>query len=257
MKNLLSLTLYCWIALSSLLLAQTQQEDVVYLKNGGFVRGKIVENIPNQKVVIESSAQTVYIFNPSEIERITQEARLATDTQHTTLNIRKKGFYHLTQAGLSFSDENNTVGQKQNAVFMTVNGYKFFSFLGVGIATGVEWYPQHRVYPISLDVRGDILPKGIITPYYFLQAGFAPGQGVNAWNENNNYKCKGGVTTSSGLGIKLRTNSISWVMDVGFRYQQVKDQYNDWWWSGNGETSPLHEREFNYQRLFVRTGIAF
>ncbi|MBL7784424.1 MAG: hypothetical protein JNM36_00775 [Chitinophagales bacterium] len=255
MKNLLTLTLCCWLAFSSLLLAQNQQEDVVYLKNGGFVRGKIVENIPNQKVVIESSAKTVYTFNPSEIERITQETR-PTNTQPVALNVPKKGFYHLTQGGLSFSGENNTVAQKQNASLMTVNGYKFFRFLGVGIAAGVEWYPQHRVYPISLDVRGDILPKGIITPYYFLQAGFAPGQGINAWNENNNYKCKGGVATSSGLGIKLRTNSISWVMDVGFRYQQVKDQYNDWWW-GNGETSPLHEREFNYQRLFVRTGIAF
>lgn len=257
MKNLLSLTLYCWIALSSLLLAQTQQEDVVYLKNGGFVRGKIVENIPNQKVVIESSAKTVYTFNASEIERIARETNSIGTTQNTNLKVPKRGFYHLTQAGLSFSGESNTSDEKQNASLMVVNGYKFFPFLGVGVAAGVEWYPQHRVYPISLDVRGDILAKGVITPYYFLQAGFAPGQGIGLWNENNNYKCKGGVATSSGLGIKLRTNSISWVLDVGFRYQQVKDQYNDWWWSGNGETSPLHEREFNYQRLFVRTGIAF
>lgn len=49
-------------------------QDVVYLKNGSVVRGIIFEQVPLEKLKIRTADGSIFVFQMSEIERITREA---------------------------------------------------------------------------------------------------------------------------------------------------------------------------------------
>lgn len=47
--------------------------DVVYLKNGGIIRGMIIEQIPNVQLKIQTKDESVFVYKMDEIEKITKE----------------------------------------------------------------------------------------------------------------------------------------------------------------------------------------
>lgn len=51
--------------------AQTQAQDVVYLKNGSIIKGNIMEIIPNKSVKIQTADGSIYAYSISEVEKIT------------------------------------------------------------------------------------------------------------------------------------------------------------------------------------------
>ena len=73
---MLRFTLFtCLIAFAatSQVFAQQSMEDVVYLKNGGFVRGTIVEQIPGESLKIQTRDGNVFVFAMDEITRLSKE----------------------------------------------------------------------------------------------------------------------------------------------------------------------------------------
>ena len=50
-----------------------RMEDVVYLKNGGIVRGMIYEQVPWESLKIHTQDGSVFVFEMGEISRITKE----------------------------------------------------------------------------------------------------------------------------------------------------------------------------------------
>ncbi|MBT3423280.1 MAG: hypothetical protein HOB88_13675, partial [Bacteroidetes bacterium] len=61
------------IGFSIVLSAQSDLEDVVYLKNGGLARGKIIEYFPDKHVKIETIGGNVWVFQADEILKIEKE----------------------------------------------------------------------------------------------------------------------------------------------------------------------------------------
>lgn len=47
--------------------------DLVYLKNGGIIKGRIIERIPNVQVKIETRDGSIFVFKFEEIEKIARE----------------------------------------------------------------------------------------------------------------------------------------------------------------------------------------
>ena len=47
--------------------------DVVYLKNGSILRGIIIEQVPNESIKLETSDGNIFVYQTSEIEKITKE----------------------------------------------------------------------------------------------------------------------------------------------------------------------------------------
>ena len=75
MKNLL-LVLITAITLGSAICpaqAQTEGRDMVYLKNGSILKGKIVEFIPDKGVKIQVADGSIFAYTMSEVEKITKE----------------------------------------------------------------------------------------------------------------------------------------------------------------------------------------
>ena len=60
------------IIFSEPLRAQTNYEDVVYLKNGSVIHGMIIEQIPNESIKIQSE-KNIFVFKMDEILKITKE----------------------------------------------------------------------------------------------------------------------------------------------------------------------------------------
>jgi hypothetical protein len=60
------------IAVSQAVPAQEMQ-DVVYLKNGGIIRGVIIEQVPGKSIKIQTRDGSVFVHQLDEVERITKE----------------------------------------------------------------------------------------------------------------------------------------------------------------------------------------
>jgi hypothetical protein len=50
-----------------------QLQDVVYLKNGGVIRGIIIEQIPNSQLKIQTKDGNIFVYKFEEIEKMTKE----------------------------------------------------------------------------------------------------------------------------------------------------------------------------------------
>jgi hypothetical protein len=67
--------------------AQQQFEDVIHFKNGGIIRGTILEQVPNKTVKIQTREGNILVFDFSQIARITREpvyARTRRQVAHGT-----------------------------------------------------------------------------------------------------------------------------------------------------------------------------
>ncbi len=67
------LTCLIAFAATSQVFAQQPMEDVVYLKNGGFVRGTIIEQIPGESLKIQTRDGNVLVFTMNEIANVSKE----------------------------------------------------------------------------------------------------------------------------------------------------------------------------------------
>ena len=68
-KTTLAILLLC----TSSLFAQSNLEDVVYLKNGSIIHGTIVEQVPNQSIKIKTKDGNIFSYKLDEVEKITKE----------------------------------------------------------------------------------------------------------------------------------------------------------------------------------------
>ena len=70
------LLLFC--AMSTMLAAaQSDWQDVVYLKNGSIVRGIIVEQVPNVSLKIQTFDGSTFVFNIADVEKMTKEQAIS------------------------------------------------------------------------------------------------------------------------------------------------------------------------------------
>lgn len=71
MKKYLALILFA--LLTTLAFAQSDYQDVVYLKNGSIIRGVVIEQVPNKSLKIETYDKSVFVYEVDEIEKLTKE----------------------------------------------------------------------------------------------------------------------------------------------------------------------------------------
>jgi hypothetical protein len=69
--------------------AQTTQDDVVYLKNGGIIRGLIIEQIPGETIKIQTKDRSIFVYKFNEIEKITKEQPLKISRQSSYTGAQK------------------------------------------------------------------------------------------------------------------------------------------------------------------------
>lgn len=88
--------------LTATVVAQITQRDVVYLKNGSVIKGAVLEQIPDKTVKIQTSDGSIFVFQMSEVERITKEGvppPAASTTEAVAQPERRSGFFSFIAGG--------------------------------------------------------------------------------------------------------------------------------------------------------------
>lgn len=88
--------------LTATAVAQITQRDVVYLKNGSVIKGAVLEQIPDKTVKIQTSDGSIFVFQMSEVERITKEGvppPTTASAEPVAEPERRSGFFSLFGGG--------------------------------------------------------------------------------------------------------------------------------------------------------------
>jgi len=226
--------------------------DVVYLKDGGMVRGHITEYILDKHLIIQSLSGETYTFKPHEIDRREREViKSGKNKELREIQIKDKGYYNVTQFGLLISSGSNS---ETSPRLTTINGMRINRYVQVGLGASADFYYDFNLFPVFLDVRGDVL-KGQITPQYYIQGGYAlTGTTVqNDWGWAT--KSKGGLMIGGGLGMKINTRStVGFLLTVGYQHQRAERQSG--WDDGDGNINWDTIDKLGFNRLSIGFGIS-
>ena len=78
------------IFVTTISFSQNNLDEVVYLKNGSVIRGLIIEQIPNQTLKIQTKDGSVFVYNFSEVQKITKEAPYKNPSINQPIQILEK-----------------------------------------------------------------------------------------------------------------------------------------------------------------------
>lgn len=238
--------------------AQNNMEDVMYLKNGNVYRGSIIEQVPGVSYKVQIAGGSIFSVTVSEVEKITKEH--PQPTQEVAAPRGEDDFHMMPSFMMHHRDTSRAPAYLRkrkpfselefrpginNASIRIVHGYKFgrFGFVGIGIGLDAVSFskrmsdgknifdntdPNNGLYlPLYIHYSGEILRKRI-TPYYYLEAGYAAHPN-NPFTENHGNKSYGGPIAAAGFGVKFYSKgkaSLALNMNVNFRSNRFRTTYN-------------------------------
>lgn len=217
MKTLLTFVFTLMLVPS--IFCQVNYEDVIYLKNGGIIRGTIIEQIPNKSIKIEIIGRNILAYNFDEIEKIVKEAQNANNkrsannnnaeekvkSEHNTSLVFETGM-NISKAKISLNNINNATVKNTigfNAAFLgDVELSKNFSIgSGVRITTnGNRLITRGTQSGLEYNFETKIVTYYLNFPILF--KGYA---------NINNVRLTGLIGPYFGIGLTgVRTNSLNY-----------------------------------------------
>lgn len=161
---------------SILVFAQDNLQDVVYLKNGGIIRGVIIEKIQDKLIKIETFGANVFVYQMDEIDRIAQEPCRIQRNCPQIFGSMDSGFKGNIELGHQFG-----VGKfgMDRLKFNMIYRYQINPYFSAGIGTGLRFYfdDDAAVIPIFADLRMNFLNYQT-SPYFSLDIGYAMTQPI-------------------------------------------------------------------------------
>lgn len=208
------------IAIICRLDAQVNQNDVVYLNNGTFLRGTVSELIPGKSLKICFAGHDTLVIQMSDVKEIRKEA---IPEQHGfEEGVKAWGYTNITEfsMGLGFSEGLNRNRESPDRQFSmsisTLNGFTVTPYIQIGLGTGLELWKARGFIPIYIDLRANIL-KYVDSPFLYVNVGYAPG-----WVKGETGMGLGGALAGLGAGARFRTSKVALVISVGYRFQQTR-----------------------------------
>lgn len=226
-------------------LSAQKSNDVLYLKNGSIIYGKLVE-IVNGTYKILTSDGTVFIFQTYEVAKFTIQAP-SFDGRKTN------GFGFSLEAGF-------LIGSQQSEYFAPFS----FNFLAsitsntknvTSLGSGVEFLGRPYT-PLFLEYKYIIYDQKA-SPFIFLRCGAvipfgSSGEQTSTTNSNNNIPkdYKGGVSLGLGTGISWAKENYETNLSFAFRYARTSyDQFE----YNRGTVTYSN----NFNRLEIKFGYKF
>lgn len=230
---------------SSNLKAQSK-EDVVYLKNGSILRGKVTETVTGKYTTIEIVGRNLVVVPDSALKLIQLDQFV-----HSADRENKASAVEMA-ASISFFG-----GSRNSAGCSFITSYRFPFRLSVGAGFGNEWFNQQQI-PFIADFKYCFL-KGSWSPFVYAQTGYAvplnQQSNYTYWN-NQHTDYHGGVLFGTGGGLRFdfaRHNAL--IFSLGYRYQKTKTVTDNDPWSNSSQSETIVYDEFN--RLTFSFGFLF
>jgi len=220
-----------------ILLAQAETEDVVYLKNGGILRGEIIENHENDHLKIKVTGQNVFVVMMDDVENISSSEISVQRLYEVAGYMNRTGMEFLhSYGGSTFR-------------FTMVNGYRFNSHFSAGIGFGITPYNDPlTLVPVFLDLKMRFL-KTDSSPYLFLKAGY--NFSVHYDDDVELQDHKGGLLFNPGVGLHfIRSSGVGLYFQAGYNIDNSYYEFEGWW-------PQTVENELSFRRLSVGMGLSF
>lgn len=223
-KLLLVLALF---TLVNFVFGQTLQ-DVVYLKNGSIIRGVIVEQVPNQSLKIETKDKNLFVFNLSEIEKITKEGSEKRERNVHEVKASDPNQSNGLKAGVNIEpslivapvvteSENNKkyiLTQAQITANCQLN-----PFIALGIGAGIRSYSFDDTYvPLYGQFRVNFKNK-TVSPYLETALGYG-------FSTNDSYNGGAMFNLSFGFAKKMNVGQVRFglILDA---FERKSENEND------------------------------
>lgn len=207
--------------------------DVVYLKDGSVLKGKIQEYKQGEYLVIQLTSGSKLTVEEEEIERIRQqlpgeELPVGSSAQskkekrkqrRSTYSFKEKGWYNVTYLA---SYNGRVDGEFEMGLgIQNTFGYQFNRLFGFGVGVSLDAQSldgSETLYPVYAEFRG-YFTKTVKSPYYSLSTGYS----FAFKNKNQNIaEAEGGYLIHPAIGYRLGADAETNVLiDIGYRFQSA------------------------------------
>jgi hypothetical protein len=245
MKRLLSVVIMLIFILFPV--SAQKSKDVLYLKNGSTIYGKLIEIVDDQ-YKIQTSDGSVFIFKSSEVDKFAKDSPVFNGR-------RVEGFGSALEAGFLVGAQNSSYVSPFSFNFLasfTSNTSNIIS-LGSGVEfIGVPFAPIFIEYKYLMNNKK-------AAPFLFARGGRLFHLGMENVNENNDNSYyyqydkrdyKGGFSCSFGTGITWAKDDNEPYLSFAYRYAATSYVQRDY--SNNDITY-----KNSYNRLEVKFGFRF
>ena len=253
---------------SSLWSQDTLRFAKIKTTNGVLIKGYVVDSVVNNKVILRTSAESVFTIKFDEISKIKLKdhaiiksgSNSTSETEVYPGFDNKLGFYHLFGIGLAFGEYNSSLSLTNE------NGYRFNDHFSIGLGANYDRYDRASALPFYVNARGFLHNKKL-SPFYYVGGGYAI-----AWR-NQHYQgsieyngVNGGVMLQTGLGYQLNFQNMGMVFNLGYKTQKARLQYsqaNHWGYSPFSssiapETDPvLVDEKRTFRRIELKVALLF
>ncbi|BAX80865.1 hypothetical protein [Labilibaculum antarcticum] len=227
--------------------------DVVTLKNGNVLKGKIVRQVPGKFVEIETKDKNFWQFDMEDIADIRFEAKRLPKIAKDTLPIKNEGMFYEVRMGALIGNKDN----KNNAPFsMLLSGsYLFENGVSFGIGGGYEAYDVAQM-PLFGEIKYYTTMKGIKS-FLFCQSGYSfaleDKDDQNYYlNGANDIDSKGGWLINPGVGFVFGNSAnTNFTLNIGYRFQKMEQKWH------NTYTDDTEYLRHEINRLSIHLGLIF
>lgn len=227
--------------------------DVVTLKNGNVLKGKIVRQVPGEFIELETRDKNFWQFKMEDVAAIRFEAKRKAKTVKDTLPMKNEGMFYEVRMGALVGNNDN----KNNAPFsMLMSGsYLLKNGVSFGVGGGYEAYDEAQM-PLFGEIKYYTKIKGIKS-FLFCQSGYSfsleDKDDQNYYlNGDNDIDSKGGWLINPGVGFVFG-NSVktNFTLNIGYRFQKMKQKWH------NTYTDDTEYLKHEINRLSIHLGLIF
>jgi hypothetical protein len=256
-ENTLIVLLMLFVALAPIqVFAQKSTIDIVTMKDGRVLKGKILKYAPGETLVFQPSEGQKMELADTDVAKIQQGMemdaaaieQLPTNKTNGLPTAKTHGLY--ANSMLSFAvGSSGDEGLSLGAGFSQVVGYQLNEVLGIGGGFGIDNYSRRgeTVYPLFAEVRG-LLPSKKSSGNFYALAGGGYSLGFPRKSLDIN-EAEGGPMGYFAFGYRAATTEgVDIYLDLGAKFQEahfIRTLYN----------GDVEVRDINFRRIVIRVGI--
>ena len=236
--------------------AQAPGKDIVTMKDGKILTGKILQYTLGQALRLEQPDGQITELPDADIAKIQQgievpgekKQKLTTKNPLPASKAKTHGLY--TASMVSFAAGNSDgEGLSLGAGVGQVFGYQLGQFVGVGVGLGIDNYSRRgeTVYPLFGELRSFLPSKKKSGNFDALAAG---GYSLAFPRKHLEItKAEGGPMGQVAVGYRAATTEgVEIYFDIGPKFQRAT--FNRMLYNGD-----LEERKIDFRRIVIRVGI--
>ncbi len=233
-----------------------EKQEVVQLKNGHKVRGKIVTYAPLDSLVIQEedgNKQTIMWSQIKNIKKEKWQPQQSIGKSFTAGMGLQKGYRGFVDMEYFLSID---AMSKSRVGFSTSHGYQVLPYLYVGAGAGMQFITDMRTMkdggydrktfipiPVFADLRLDLY-KNKLSPYFDLRAGKVFGDKAFGIMFNPSVGCrfalKNNLALNASVGYSMQSTDLGSVWgEMTIIHHDDPSKYSDYW-----ENNPYHSLSF-------------